>query len=221
MTISFSPLWFGSVPGDDDALSRGVRATPSSQAERALPPDDVVLLGRVRMGDEVAFETMFTRHYANLCTLASAYVRSAAVAEEVVSELFTWIWMHRTTWAPNVSIAAALYGLARRRSIDAYRTARAEERRYDVVPGADERVGVGTMPRDAAELAESHDIRAMLWNVVAAFPEGQRTVLTLRWRHALSWEEIAAVTGVSVVAVKRQHGRALAHLRERFPEHLR
>lgn len=229
MTASIAPFWFGDSPDEARWLPRGLRPRRRDTGVRdsaedvtvSLPADDVVLLGQIRAGDASAFETVFRRHYTGLCALAAGYVRSAAVAEEIVSDVFGWIWTHRTTWAPTVSLAAALYGVTRRRAIDAFRARRSEERRYEVAPGSDEpwRGKGESAPADAE--AVTQDTRARLWDVIASMPEGQRTVVALRWRHGLSWDEIASATGTSVVAVKRQHGRALVWLRERLPDYLR
>jgi RNA polymerase sigma-70 factor (ECF subfamily) len=44
------------------------------------------LLGRLRAGDERAFETLVERHYPTMLAVARHYVSSRAVAEEVVQE---------------------------------------------------------------------------------------------------------------------------------------
>ena len=47
------------------------------------------LLHRLRTGDEAAFEALIARHHDTMLAVASAYVRTRAVAEEVVQE--TWL----------------------------------------------------------------------------------------------------------------------------------
>src|SRR3954447_7325731 len=60
-------------------------------AEATLPsPDpaaaDAALLERLRAGDEAAFEALVARHQRTMLAVAQSYVRSPAVAEEVVQE---------------------------------------------------------------------------------------------------------------------------------------
>jgi len=50
------------------------------------PADETELLARLRAGDERAFETLVDRHYATMLAVARGYVKSRAVAEEVVQE---------------------------------------------------------------------------------------------------------------------------------------
>src|SRR5215208_8354860 len=44
------------------------------------------LIARLRAGDEASFEALVARHYATMLSVARTYVKSRAVAEEVVQE---------------------------------------------------------------------------------------------------------------------------------------
>ena len=48
--------------------------------------DEAELLARLREGDERAFEALVDRHYGTMLAVARGYVKSRAVAEEVVQE---------------------------------------------------------------------------------------------------------------------------------------
>src|SRR5918994_4209022 len=56
------------------------------QAMRAPASDEVALVGRLREGDERAFEALVEQHYSTMLAVARTYVRTRAVAEEVVQE---------------------------------------------------------------------------------------------------------------------------------------
>ena len=49
-------------------------------------PAEIELIQRLRAGDERAFEALVERHYPTMLTVARGYVKSRAVAEEVVQE---------------------------------------------------------------------------------------------------------------------------------------
>jgi RNA polymerase sigma-70 factor, ECF subfamily len=55
----------------------------------ALELSERDLCAALRRGDEAAFESLVARHHASLRRLALSYVRTAAVADEVVQE--TWL----------------------------------------------------------------------------------------------------------------------------------
>jgi len=56
------------------------------EARQRLAADDAALIARLRAGDERAFEDVVTRFYPSMLAVARGYVRSRAVAEEVVQE---------------------------------------------------------------------------------------------------------------------------------------
>ena len=57
----------------------------ASIQERTVP-DESELLERLRAGDERAFEALVARYYPTMLAVAQQYVRTRAVAEEVVQE---------------------------------------------------------------------------------------------------------------------------------------
>jgi RNA polymerase sigma-70 factor (ECF subfamily) len=63
--------------------------TPLGRRAAAKPDPDSELLTRLRAGEEEAFLTLVERHHDTMLRLARSFVRSAAVAEEVVQE--TWL----------------------------------------------------------------------------------------------------------------------------------
>jgi RNA polymerase sigma-70 factor (ECF subfamily) len=58
-----------------------------------VAPSDQDLLARVRDGDAAAFESLVERYHRPMLTVARAYVRGAAVAEEVVQD--AWVGVLR------------------------------------------------------------------------------------------------------------------------------
>jgi RNA polymerase sigma-70 factor (sigma-E family) len=122
--------------------------------------------------------------------------------------------------AALVRVASRWWLLRDRDNIDAYvRTAivrghlnlRTRLRRREQRVASPPPTAVG----DASDrVSRSVDLRRAL----AALPAGQRAVLALRYLDDLSEVQTAAVLGCSVGTVKSQASKALAALRESFPE---
>lgn len=68
-------------------MVRDRKSQPSQSA--AVVKEDVALLGRLRLGDEMAFDELVTRHHGALIRMAMGYVADREVAEEVVQD--TWM----------------------------------------------------------------------------------------------------------------------------------
>ncbi|BFU91288.1 MAG: RNA polymerase sigma24 factor [Nitrospira sp.] len=74
-----------------ESLSHRVVADrkPELSQSAATVNGDVVLLARLRQGDESAFDELVTRHHSALIRMAMGYVADREVAEEVVQD--TWM----------------------------------------------------------------------------------------------------------------------------------
>src|SRR3954470_1909585 len=59
---------------------------PAELEHRDVAAEEQDLLRRLRAGDERAFEQLVEAHYATMIAVARTYVRTRAVAEEVVQE---------------------------------------------------------------------------------------------------------------------------------------
>ncbi|MDR1415731.1 MAG: RNA polymerase sigma-70 factor, partial [Odoribacteraceae bacterium] len=74
---------------------------------------DKSLFDRVMKGDDDAFERLFRSYYAPLCDYCRGIVGEAEAAEDIVSEVFTYLWKHREDIHVRVSVKAYLYSSAR------------------------------------------------------------------------------------------------------------
>lgn len=74
-----------------DSMSQRMVAgrKPELNQSAAVVHGEVVLLARLRQGDEGAFDELVTRHHSALIRMAMGYVADREVAEEVVQD--TWI----------------------------------------------------------------------------------------------------------------------------------
>lgn len=199
-------------------------AHPLRPPAPAAPPPDRALVARVRAGDEAACEALYLAYHGPLWRFAYGYVRSAAVAEELVQEVFLALWRNREDWDVAGSVRAWLYAAVRNQALNHLRhermVARVAARHGAAEPGAaahaaDEDARSPAMadpPPDPQALAEAHDLEAAVARAIAALPERRRVVMTLRWRHDLAPQEIAGVLGTTPEVVRVLLSRARREL---------
>jgi RNA polymerase sigma-70 factor (ECF subfamily) len=185
----------------------------SSSRPQRIPDHDPTSPEAVR----ARVDTLFREHYTGLCGFVVRYVRSRAVAEEIVQELFLWIWerleagdLPAAPLAADVSVItrAYLYAAARNRAISVLRREQLE-RRYTERQARD----VDTSERTVHEDVEDAELAHAARRAIAALPEKCRLVFTLNRQQGLTYAEIAQVLGVSVKAVEANMTRALKALR--------
>jgi RNA polymerase sigma-70 factor, ECF subfamily len=184
---------------------------PASVFSCTLPtmePDesDEWLLRGLRSGDEQAFGTLVDRYYGSMIRLALSFVRSRAVAEEVVQD--TWLAMLRGLGAfeGRSTLKTWLFSILVNRA----RTTGAREARSvpiaDTGPVVDaSRFGPSGAwaepPEQWIEEAESRvdaeKLRHLLRTAMDALPPRQREVVLLRDVEGLTSTEVCEVLSIS------------------------
>ena len=175
------------------------------------PPGDLV--ARVRAGDERAFESVFQTHYPALCDFAVRYVREAALAEEIVQDLFADLWARRAQWELHGSLRGYLFSAVRNRALN-LRRRQAMERDWEREEVATDSPSFQRAPDRIDDRLERDDLRARVNAAVESLPERCRLVMHLRWREQMPHAEIASIMGISVKGVEIQLTRGLKTLRE-------
>ena len=115
----------GAIPYGAPKLGQAT-AFPPLQPPPIL--DSKELLGRLRKGDETAFDSIFRAWYPSLVRASESIVRSRAVAEEIVQDVMLELWKRRESLADDSSPQAYLFQSTRNRSLNHIRHARVERR---------------------------------------------------------------------------------------------
>ncbi len=207
--------------------------------DRGATADELELLARLRAGDEAAFESLVSTHYGTMLAVAQTYVRTRAVAEEVVQE--AWLGVLKgldrfegrsslKTWILRiVANTAKTRGVREARSVP-FASLEPEGEEAAVEPGrfcAPGEAFAGhwcRYPRDWQRLPEEILLdRETLQVVVAAIralPAAQRTVISMRDVEGCSSEEVCEALDVSEgnqrVLLHRARSRVRAALEEHF-----
>jgi RNA polymerase sigma-70 factor (ECF subfamily) len=167
---------------------------------------------RIATGDVSAFEAMFRAYKNDLGAFVESYVRSRAVAEELIQELFLSIWEQRYSWRIATPLNTYLFRAARNRAISHLRHERVEARFRERLLRDDPADAVVPLPL-ADEVLAARDLEDAIEQAVRRLPARCEEIFRLNRYHHLSYAEVADVLGLSVKTVEVQMGRALAALR--------
>ncbi len=173
-----------------------------------------------RAGDTAAFERIFTTYYAVLVRFAYNYLHSRERAEEVIQELFLFIWERRQAWDVTGSLKSYLYRAARNRALDALKHERVERGWADRAIREQGGAEHGAPALDADAQLNVDELNAALQRAIEALPERCRQAYTLHRQQHLSYTEIAEVMGTTVGTVTIQIGKALKALRKSLADWL-
>ncbi len=175
---------------------------------------DRALIARIDGREADALASLYDRHSARLMGLCQRILGDTGEAEEVLQEVFLWVWRSASRFDPSRgSVLAWLLVGARSRAIDRLRTRR---------PGA--RAGlrsVETIPDTASGEDVEADSASRQWesqcrSAIAELPEDQRRALELAYFDGLTHQEISERTGTPLGTVKTRVRLGLMKLRDRI-----
>ena len=187
-------------------------SVPASQPAERAPDRDAALLALLRAGDEAAYTEIVRRYHGSLVRVASAHVRSAALAEEIAQEAWLAVLNGLARFEGRSSFRTWLFtivaNLAKTRGAREARTvpfsALAREEGEQERPVEDGRFledgHWATAPaewRDPGARLHSEQTLAQIERAIAQLPEAQRTVITLRDVRGLDAEEVCELLGIS------------------------
>jgi RNA polymerase sigma-70 factor (ECF subfamily) len=202
--------------------------------------EEADLVARLREGDEDAFETLVDRHYGMMLAVARGYVRTRAIAEEVVQE--AWVGVLNgidrfegrsslKTWIMRIVANIAMSrGEREARSVPFSSLAAEEHDEPAVEPDRFRAEGDAfpghwraypgnwaSLPDDALLGRETVDV---VLRAIEELPAAQRVVITMRDVAGCSAEEVCGTLDVSEGNQRVLLHRARSRVRGALERHL-
>lgn len=186
-----------------------------AELDRALLlADDRALVDACLQGRREAFDVIVRRHQRQVYGVCYRFVGNHEEASDLAQDAFVRAWRGLRGFKGGSALGTWLYRIAVNVSLNrvALKTPRLEP--IDRVERADHR----SEPADTALLRGER--AAQVRAAIARLPPKQRATLILRTYHELPHDEIAAILGSSVGAVKANFFHALANLKKLLPARL-
>jgi RNA polymerase sigma-70 factor (ECF subfamily) len=200
---------------------------------------EAALLARLRAGDAAAFRALVARHGGPLLRLARTFVRTQAAAEDMVQDTWLAALDGLDGFEGRSSLRTWLFHvLVNRARTRAQRDGRSVPFSALGVAAEPDGAGPAVDParfspdghwaepiatwrvEDPERLALSAETGALLEAAIAALPEGQRAVLTLRDVEGLETDEICDLLGITVTNQRVLLHRARTAVRAALAAHL-
>jgi RNA polymerase sigma-70 factor (ECF subfamily) len=168
--------------------------------------------------DPLTFRRAFNEHNRAVYTAAFRIVNDAALAQDVVQDVFLRLWRRPGSFNPERGdLGTYLRLMGRSRALDLWREGQVRGRAADrlkVVAGVAEEPRVEDHP---AVLIERDQDRAEVREALGKLPEAQREAIVLAYWGGLTADQIARRSHVPLGTAKSRIRLGLARLREEFP----
>ncbi|MEP2509543.1 MAG: RNA polymerase sigma-70 factor [Reichenbachiella sp.] len=166
----------------------------------------------IDLSSEGDFEEVFKTYYQQLAAFAFQYVGSYEIAEELVQDVFTNVWIKSDQIEIRTAIKSYLYGAVRNASLNFLKHKKIE-RRYE----KQEQNKVDSFETNFLELDE---LQIEINNALNQLPEKCRQIFEMSRFEEKKYKEIADELSLSIKTVENQMGRALKVMRTALSRHL-
>jgi RNA polymerase sigma-70 factor (ECF subfamily) len=183
--------------------------------ELCVQTNESRLIQQARQGDTEAFAALVTLHERFVYNLALRTLANAEDAADMAQEAFVHAWQALPTFRADAQFRTWMYRIVLNLCINRLPRLRRELNALTHDEMAD-------LPEPAAPdlepltLIESQERRTFLHHEIEDLPEQYRLLVSMRYQHELSYEEIATSLSLPLGTVKTGLFRAKARLREKL-----
>lgn len=171
---------------------------------------DEDLVSLLKQGDETAFELLYYRYADDLLTYAASRLASLHEAEDIVHDLFVYLWKEKENISVKISVRAFLFSAVKYRIIDHIRKNITRQKYRDQL------ASLNPLLPKAIEQLDAKDLQLNLDTAINNLSPRVQQVFQMSRYEKLTVKEIADKLGTSERTVKNQLTTALAYLRERL-----
>ena len=173
---------------------------------RNFPDESLLVL--LKKGDVAAFEELYNRYWSKLYSNAYNRIRVSEVAEEIVQDFFTSVWINRETLSVHSSFNNYTY-TAIRNLVFKYYQKEYNSKKYEEA----RKLELIESDFSTEQLIELNDLKKVLDHEVESLPPKCRGVFNLSRKEYKSNKEIAAILEISEKTVENHITKALKVLR--------
>jgi RNA polymerase sigma-70 factor (ECF subfamily) len=163
-----------------------------------MPSEEEVLL-RMKQGDESAFTTIYRHYHSSLYMYLLRFCKIPSLAEDLVHDVFLKVWEIRDRINPELSFTGYLYRIARNHVIKTIdKLATDQVLREQLLNQLDEPVTA-----HPEQLVRAKEYDRLFREALTQMPPQRLKVFKLCRQEGKSYEEAAAILGVSRNAIKK------------------
>jgi len=181
-------------------------------------PQDELIQKQLNAGEVVALEYLFHHYYDDLCRYTMVFTKDIAIAENIVQDLFVYIWEHRETIEIHLSFESYLFQASRYKALNYKRD---YSHRVDKLLKLKEQIS-DKVSDSADEAIELKELNQIVSEAIDLLPDRCQQIFRLSRTDELSYREIAELMNISVSTIDNQVHTAIkkikTHVKRYYPE---
>lgn len=179
-----------------------------------MPINEKEIINKIRKGDLKIFEQLFRNFYPLLCKYAIHFVKDAALAEELVQELFYQLWKKRSQIQIHSSLKAYLYRATYHSCLQHMRRKNLDSKYEEYIKKQEFNA---PSPIEALHEKEIFEITHHTLNTL---PKRCSQIFKMNRFEGLKYQEIADKLSISIKTVEANMGKALKAFRHNLKDYV-
>ncbi|WP_445732645.1 RNA polymerase sigma factor [Mariniflexile sp.] len=169
------------------------------------------ILEEIAKNDKKVFKNFFDEHYLELVHYANGYLFDKDSSEDIVQEIFIYIWENAETLNITTSLRGYLFAMVRNKCFNYLRSIKITDN-YQFLDFKNELITEYVF--DTVDEQEKERVYHQTLKVVDALPDKMQQIVKLKFMHNYKYSEIANELGISINTVKTQLKRAKVRIIE-------
>lgn len=171
--------------------------------------------------DKTSFDAFFKKYYPRLTAYACIFVESQA-AEDLVQDLFVYLWENAGSVKIHTSIDAYLFKAVHLRCLNQIKQKKTRDHHHKLIEDYISEFELRLFDPDKNESIRKlfmEEIKEEINAAIDSLPEKCREVFMLSYIYDLKNKEISEVLGISLSTVENHIYNALKVLRQKLAKH--
>ena len=175
---------------------------------------DSEIWDNIKASDQRALKMLFERYFTVLVRYASRITANTNVAEELVEDVFIYIWEKRNSIQIQSGIKPYLYTAARNASFNFLKSRLAKANKSLTFENNE-----NDIINNESEQIQYNELKRAVTKAIERLPDACKTIFVLSRNIKLSNQEIANELNISIKTVEGQMTIALRKIRAYLQEH--
>lgn len=170
-----------------------------------------LILHEIGKQNRKVFKTFFNQHYKNLVVYANGYLFDKFASEDIVQEVYIYIWENADEINIKSSLKNYLYVMVRNKCLNYLKSIKITDS-YDYLE-----LNISLITEQVFDSTSEDDkqiVYHQILKIVDNLPDKMQQIVKLKFLHHYKYAEIAEELGISVNTVKTQLKRAKVKISE-------
>lgn len=171
--------------------------------------EEIFILQKMIEGDEDAFKYFFDTYYDDLCNYVNIYLRKESLSEDIVQNIFIYLWEKKSSLNLKNSVKSYLYSASKNKSLNHLRNIKNQSR---IAKEHFSQSDTATGSTD--QYLEFEELRSIVSQAVDRLPARCKKIYQLSRDREMTHKEIAEELGISVKTVENQITIAIKKIKD-------